>query len=310
MSSRCSSWRNFAAVGIPYRRIVSENATRTEPLGRTAELIRANLSSLSPAERKVADAVLRDPIAVIHLSVSELAALADSSPSSVVRMCVSLGLRGYQELKILLARESFPAEKQVLAAITLADDAASAARKVIAGTAAALEQSAAVIDVARISTIAKILRSARRVLFAAVGTSAPIASDAAHRMMTLGLDSRFESDVHAQHVAARMLTQADVFFVISHTGSTTEILAAARSAHDAGATVVALTSFATSPLTEIADHVLVAGSAETAFRVEAMTSRIVHLTVVDAIFVAYSLTEPDAAAYQRVAADVITEHRI
>ena len=107
-------------------------------------------------------------------------------------------------------------------------------------------------------------------------------------MMTFGVDARFIADVHAQHVAARMLTPADVFFAVSHTGSTTETLAAARAARTARATVVALTSFATSPLTEIADHVIVAGSSETAYRVGAMASRIVHLTVIDAILVALS----------------------
>jgi len=265
---------------------------------------------LSPAERKVAEAVLRDPVAVIHLSVSQLAATSESSASSVVRMCTSVGLRGFQELKILLARESFSAEKQMLAAIDVADSPSEAARKVIAGTAAALEQSASVIEVARIAEVAHVLHEAHRVLFGAVGTSSPVAADAAQRMVTIGVDARHVWDVHAQHVAARMLKADDVFFVISHTGSTAETLAAARAASAAGASVVALTSFAASPLTEIADYVIVAGSAETAYRVEAMASRIVHLTVMDAIFVALSLRDENARVHQQLAAEIIIEHRI
>ena len=140
----------------------------------TAERIRANLSSLSPAERRVADVVLRDPVAVIHLSVSELGALAQSSASSVVRMCSSLGLRGFQELKILLARESIPAEKQLLEAIAPGDKPSDVARKVIAGTAMALDQAAAVVDVESIARIVDILRGVRRVQFGAAGTSAPV----------------------------------------------------------------------------------------------------------------------------------------
>lgn len=289
---------------------MTDTATPVARAGQTVELIRANLGGLTPAERKVAEAVLRDPVAVIHQSVSELASLADSSASAVVRMCASLGLRGFQELKILLARESFSTEKQMLAAITREDSAAEAARKVLMGTAAALEQAAGVVDADQVAQIAQALRSARRIQLGAVGTSSPIAADAAHRLVTIGLDARFISDVHAQHVSARMLAPGDVFLAVSHTGSTTETLAAARAARAAGATVLALTSFASSPLTEIAHEVLVAGSAETSYRVEAMVSRIVHMTVLDAIFVAVSLHDANAEQHQQIAADVIIEHRL
>ncbi|MGW3954601.1 MurR/RpiR family transcriptional regulator [Streptomyces sp. NPDC004752] len=289
---------------------MTDTVTQNEQPGRTVELVRVNLNSLSLAERKVAEAILRDPVAVIHLSISELAALADSSASSVVRMCVSIGLRGFQELKIRLARESFSTEKQLLAAIDPGDTPPSAARKVIVGTAAALEQAASVIDFNAVARIAEALRGAKRVLFCAVGTSSPVAADAAQRMVTIGIDARHVGDVHAQHVAARMLTNEDVLFVISHTGSTTETLAAARAAKAAGATVVALTSFSASPLTEISDDVLVAGTAETAYRVEAMASRIVHITVIDAIFVVLSLNDASAVRHQKLAADIIIEHRI
>ena len=58
-------------------------------------------------------------------------------------------------------------------------------------------------------------------------------------------------------------------------------MSAAQKARAAGATVVVLMSFQRSPLTRTAHVVLVAASAETAFRVEAMASRIAQLSVVD-----------------------------
>lgn len=279
-------------------------------IGQTTEHLRANLSSLSPAEKRIAEAVLRDPVDVIHLSVTELAKIADASASTVVRMCSSLGLRGFQELKILLAQESIPAERQMLAAILPEDTSAEAARKVIAGTATALERAAAVVDVEEIASVAESIREARQVLFGAVGTSSPIAADATQRLVTIGIDARFIQDVHGQHIAARMMQPDDVFIAISHTGSTTETLAAASAAREAGATVLALTSFATSPLTGIAHRSIIAGSAETSYRVEAMVSRVVHLTIIDAIYVALSLRNEKATEYQKLAADVIIAHRI
>jgi DNA-binding MurR/RpiR family transcriptional regulator len=274
------------------------------------ERIRAGLTTFSPAERRVAVAVLKDPVAVIHLSVTELAAIAESSPASVVRMCVTLGLRGFQDLKIRLASEAIPAAQSLVGEIGPDDDLAVMTSKVIDGTSRALADAARTIDIDAVGAIVDSVLGARRVMFGAVGTSAPLALDAAYRLTTLGVEASFAQDVHTQHVTARMLRPGDVFFAISHTGSTFETLSTARAARAAGATTIALTSFARSPLTEVSDLVLVAGSAETAYRVEAMASRVVHLTVLDAIFVAISHRSADSTAHLALTADVLIEHRM
>ena len=286
---------------------IAQTATRLVPL---AERLRSHLRSLSPAERRVADVVLRDPLEIIHLSVSELAALADTSAATVVRLCTSLGLRGYQELKITLATQSIPSEKRVLDAVEAADDTSAVTRKVLAGTAAAIEATISAIDTAEMDRIASAVLSAQRVLFGAVGTSAPLAQDAAYRLTTIGIPATFIPDVHTQHVSARMLGPRDLFFAISHTGATVETLAAARAARDSGARTAALTSFQSSPLTETVDFSLVAGSAETAYRVEAMTSRIVHFTVLDALYVTLALRRKESTDALALTEDVLIEHRL
>lgn len=284
--------------------------TNTERLTGIAEHIRSTLPSLTPAERRVADEVLRDPLAVIHLSVTELATQADTSAATVVRLCTSVGLRGFQDLKITLARETIPTEQRVLGAILPDDEDRDVVRKVLGGTISALEQAAAAIDPSAVARIADVVLAARRVQFGAVGTSAPLATDAAYRLTTIGIDATFNPDVHAQHVGARMLGPEDVFFAISHTGSTFETIATAKAARAAGATVVALTSFASSPLLDTVDHAVIAGSPEVAYRVEAMASRIVHLALFDALFVLLTLRSPDSADYQNLTADVLIEHRV
>lgn len=285
-------------------------ATDERMSSQLVERIRAGATGLSPAERRVAETVLRDPFDVIHRSVSELADAADASPATVVRFCVSLGLRGFQDLKIRLAGEAFPQAHRVLGEIVAGDGPTEIAHKVIDGSAAALSQASAAIDTAVLGDIADLVLGARRVYFGAVGTSAPLALDTAYRLLTIGVDAVFSSDVHTQHVGARMLRDHDVFFAISHTGSTFETLSAARAARAAGARIVALTSFTHSPLTEIADLVLVAGSAETAYRVEAMASRIVHLAVLDALFVVLSVRSTSAADALAATEDVLVEHRL
>lgn len=277
--------------------------------GPLVERLRALSATLSPAERRVADTILRDPVDVIHLSVSEVAASAGVSAATVVRMCVTLGLRGFQELKLTLAREALPPGSQLVDSHDAMDDTAGILAHVMGATSSAIQTAATALDPAVVESVVEAVRRARRVQFTAVGTSAPLAGDAAYRFMTIGIDSAFFPDAHNQHVAARMLTADDVLFVISHTGSTFETLATTRAARAAGATIVVLTSFTRSPLTEVADHALIAGSAETAYRVEAMASRIVHLSVLDALFILCARMSPDAVRFQELAADVLIEHR-
>jgi len=273
------------------------------------ERLRAATAALTPAERRVADVILRDPVAVIHLSVSQLAAEADTSAATVIRLCTTIGLRGFQELKITLARQSAPTTSRVHREIDGDDDPAAIARKILGSTADALLSTADSVDAAVLGAIARTIVGSRRVLLGAVGTSAPLAQDAALRLTTLGVAATFVPDVHAQHITARMLEPGDLFFAISHTGSTFETLAAARAARESGAAIVALTSFASSPLTEIVDLALVAGSTETAHRVEAMASRIVHLALLDALYVAVALSHPRSAASLALTEGVLVEHR-
>lgn len=258
----------------------------------------------------MARAVLADPVGIVHLSVTQLAQVAGSSPATVVRFCQSLGLRGFQELKFALARESIPAEQRLLDEIRPDDGPTEVTAKVLTGAAMALQAAAEAVDPKVMGQVAEALSRAKRVMFAAVGTSAPLAADAAYRFTTIGVPAAFPGDVHVQHVSARMLTPDDLCFAISHTGSTTETLATVRTAQQAGATTVALTSFAQSPLTEFVDHVLIAGSRETAYRIEAMTSRIVHITVLDALYVLLALSRPQAQDALAGTADVLIEHRI
>ncbi|KDA44785.1 transcriptional regulator, RpiR family [Frankia sp. BMG5.23] len=274
------------------------------------ERIRALSASLSSAEQRVARQVLADPVAMIHQSVSELAQVSGSSPATVVRFCQSLGLRGYQELKLALIRETLPVERQLVDEVSAADGPDEIAGKVLGGAASALTEAARGIDGGVLAAIADLVVAAPRTLFVAVGTSAPLAMDAAYRLTTVGVDARFAGDAHVQHVTARMLAAGDLCVAVSHTGSTAETLAAMRAAVDAGAHTAAITSFARSPLTELVRHAVVVGSRETAYRIEAMTSRIVHLSVLDALFALVVVRSPRSPGALAMIADVIVEHRM
>ncbi|MEG0767919.1 MAG: RpiR family transcriptional regulator, partial [Clostridia bacterium] len=59
--------------------------------------------TLSPKEQLVATFILDYPSEVVGMSIEELAASCNTSTSSVVRLCKSMGYSGYKELCRMLS---------------------------------------------------------------------------------------------------------------------------------------------------------------------------------------------------------------
>ena len=268
--------------------------------------IRAHLPALRAADQRVARLVLAQPELVLYSSAAEIAELAETSAATVVRCAQELGFKGFHDLKLALGHE--------LAAFNRtqeADAREGVLARVTRAGAETVRDAGALVDPATFDAAVSAIADARRMLLVGVGTSAPLCQDAAYRFAAVGIDAAAPVDVHVQHVRARLLDSRDVCLVVSHTGSTRESLQAARAAHAAGATVIAITSFTRSALTELADHAIVSGTRELKFRLEAMASRLAHLAILDALLVAVS--ERDAERSQRALAayaDVLAEHRL
>lgn len=281
------------------------------PTGSVVAHIRAALPNLTPRAQTIGQAVLDDPRAIIHLTVSDLAERTTTSVASVVRFCQDIGLRGYADLKIRLAADTIPTEGTLHEGIRPTDDASTILKKVLADSQAAVAGAAETIDADRFTSAVAALSHASHVLCVGVGTSAPLAQDAGYRLRTIGLNADAPPDGHVQHVAARLLKPDAACLCFSHTGQTSESLMAVEAARDAGATTIAITSFYRSPLTDLCDIALVAGAKETDFRVEAFTSRIAHIAVFDALHAAVFVTNLQRARdAQRTTAEALTRHRI
>lgn len=279
--------------------------------GSIAERVRAGVSVLPAGEARVIESLLSNGTNAIHLTVSEVAKAAGVGVATVVRACRSVGFKGFQDAKITLSHDRMQAGTRVQEGVAPNDPPGVILRKLAASTDEALQSAPLNVSSEALDRAVEILNSARRIVFLAVGTSAPFAADAAYRLNTIGLDAIAPGDVHAQHVQATLLGPSDVVIVISHTGSTTETLMAARAASTAGAAVISITSFSTTPLTELADITFVAGGRETSHRVEAMTSRFAHLLLLDSLYVALYLRDYSRSSdTQARVIDALSEHRL
>ncbi|MFG2904273.1 MurR/RpiR family transcriptional regulator [Kitasatospora sp. NPDC048286] len=284
--------------------------TRSEfftPLeSRLAAQIRARLGELRGTEARVAQVVLDRGADLVHLSVSDVATLAGTAPSSVVRACQRLGFRGYQELKLAAARQA-PATAPAPA--DEADPAARALAETLSAARAALDGLTATLSAADLRAAAELLDGATRVVLLGAGLSGAVVLDLAYRLRALGLLVDAPADPVTAQLAAAGLGPGTACLAVSHTGATRNVVDAARLAREAGAEVLALTSYARSPLTETATLALVAGGQDLVFGLETTASRLAHLAAVDALAqTLLALRGPRAERALSLSADVTADY--
>lgn len=248
--------------------------------------VRAGIDALPEAEQRVARFVAERPEDAVRLPVEALAREIGVSKATVVRCCQSLGYQGIRDLKLALATETLVPLQAIHEDVLATDDWGVVARKVLKTSLQAIVDTLATLDEAAFARAGAALLDASRIEFYGIGSSASVASDAGYRFQWIGMPSGAVTDPFMQMVSAAQLPPGAVAFAISHSGRSIDTINAMRTARDAGATCVVLSSHANTPLARLADIRLVTAARETALRTEAQASRLAHLAVLDALYVA------------------------
>ena len=249
---------------------------------------------VSRAERQVVDYILQNPRKVITLSVAGLAQASGVSDATVVRTCRKLGLSGYQDLKVTLAQDIVTPLQSIHEQVCADDDAQAVVTKVFGSTLNALQYTHETIQAASVEQAAQAIMQANRIGILALGNSHAIAVDLQHKLMRLGILANCYTDSHMMTIAAAQMKAGDLVFAISHSGSSRDVVDAARLASSRGATVVSLTNIGPSPLSAAADICLYTASKETMYRIVALSSRIVQMAIIDAIYTLIAIRRADS----------------
>lgn len=261
--------------------------TAPDPAALRAHLLAA-VPAATASGARVLTALLEDPVAAAQLTVTDLAGRTGTSEATVVRTARSLGFAGYPQLRLALAAAG-PAPAPAALLTESPEDAPDLAGVVATLTALeseALHATARTLDLGALGAAADAVHGARAVDCWGIGASGLLAADFDHKAVRVGLLTRLRTEGHAALVSSETLGPDDVALVVSHSGRTPDVVAAAGRARDRGAVVVAVTSSAGSPLTETADLLLLATGRETAYRAGAMASRAATALVLDCLYVA------------------------
>jgi DNA-binding MurR/RpiR family transcriptional regulator len=270
---------------------------RAEPaqLSGVLDRIAAIRRELPPTAGRIADYMTANASNVVNMSVTEVAERSGASEGSVIGLCQQLGARGFQQVKIAIARDLVQPVQFIHEDLEPTDDIATVVEKIFRSDLQALHDTQKALDVGALARAVAAIRKASRVEVFGIGSAATIAEDANYRLLRIGINSRASVDSHVQAITASLCTPDVAVITISHSGSTIETLTATRLAKEAGATTIVVTNFGRSPLLAHADIVLNTLARETQFRTEAMTSRIAQLAIIDALIAALALADYDRA---------------
>lgn len=244
------------------------------------EDIQARLDSLNKSERKVAEAILRDPTAATRYSIAALARAADVSEPTVNRFCRGFSATGFPDFKIRLAQSIATGTPYVGQNVEPDDTVAEFADKIMLSTIASLDKARQSLDPKSLATAIDYLIQAKQINFFGMGGSASVALDAQHKFFRFNIPVMSYDDALMQRMVAAGSQVGDVIVLISYTGRTKETVEIAKVARENGATVIGITN-PESPLAECCTVVLGVTAPEDTEVYMPMSSRIIHLTVID-----------------------------
>lgn len=267
--------------------------TREAKQNMCLALINNMFKSLTKTERKVAEYILTNPSEVIHMTITELADITGSAEATISRFCKKLNYPGFQSLKIALASDLYEPFESVYNEVNPQDSIDAVAGKVFQNITEALKDTLKIVNTEAFNNAITAILAAHRIEVYGTGGSSTIAADVEHRFSRFGIPVRSYADQDMQAISAALLHPGDVVIVVSHSGSNQGILESVKAAKENGATIIGITSYIRSPLSQMADIILNGMAKEINYRSEAMSSRLIHLAIIDVLYVGAMLRQPE-----------------
>ncbi|MBA2175918.1 MurR/RpiR family transcriptional regulator [Halobacillus locisalis] len=257
--------------------------------GNLLSVIRSYYPSLTKSEQKVADMVLEDIESVLYCSVTDLADKAGVGETTALRFCRKLGFKGYQEFKLTLAKTLSNDSKE--------DDVSEHGfpHAIAKNTKAVIDESLEMVDEELLNSCIEAIDQTNRLHFYGVGTSGLTALDAKNRLLRIGKHSDALVDPHIQAMDAATLGKGDVVVGISVSGSTKDTLDSLEIAKKNGATIIAITYYARSPITQLADYVLLSGGKESPLEGGSLAAKISQLFIIDLLCTGLALHDKESS---------------
>ncbi|MTD42260.1 SIS domain-containing protein [Erwinia sp. CPCC 100877] len=247
------------------------------------------LELLPKSEQKIGKTILTDPAKVISMTASELAAYAGTSPATVIRFCKKIDIPSFTQLKIGLSAEIDTPVHEGYSDITADETVAEIKSKLLGNAYQSMQETVALLKEERIELIVDLLVQAPILYVYGVGASYLVAENIAQKWNRIGKTVVCVQDPHVLIATLVSAPKNAVFFGISHSGETKEVLRLLEVAQKHQLKTIGLSQFGDNSLSSKADYALqTVRSNEAVLRSAATTSLHDQFIVVDVLFYAYA----------------------
>ncbi|GAB4071943.1 MurR/RpiR family transcriptional regulator [Barrientosiimonas marina] len=236
-------------------------------------LMEQHKNQFTKSEYKLYNYITENAENIVYQSLTEMANACQVGEATVLRFCRKLGYKGYQEFKLSLARELSNHEKN--------GNGGTYIDKVKNNMIQAVEDTYELADDEQLQQAIKQIMHARDVVVYGVSSSGIAGLDMQNRLMRIGMNIETITDSHNQVIRSNSVDDQTVIIAISLTGSTKDIIDAVSTGKDNGATIIAITNYAESPLTRYADIALPTSAKENPLDSGSLVSKISQLFVID-----------------------------
>lgn len=258
--------------------------------------IRLQSNRFTDAQERIVRYLQENAKEALTLPINELAQQCQVGDATIIRFYRLLGYENYAMFRVALAQEMTSSEMPpIYEEVNQQDELGDVIRKVVTSTTQGITDLEKQLSAPILQKIANQLQQAAVIHVIGLGASGVVAQDAMHKFMRLGIRINAYSDSHLMSIAASIAKPDELFFAISHSGETTDILRTLELAKERDCFTCALTSTLDSSITRLVDAYVLSCTRETKMRSDAMISRIVQLVVIDILYVMLALQIGDQA---------------
>ncbi|MEH7252513.1 MurR/RpiR family transcriptional regulator [Neobacillus niacini] len=256
------------------------------------KMLQNMLEQLPASERKIAQFILENPRSILNSTVNDIGAQAKTSGAAVIRLCKSLGLNGFQDLKVRIAGDLVKPVEQGYRDIEPGESYFSIVQKTTSNSIQSIRDSEEIINYEELERAVQLLLPAQNVHFFGIGASNIIAKDAQQKFLRIQKNATAFTDTHLVATIIANANKDDVVFGVSHSGETAEVINVMSLAKERGVKTISLTKYGQSSVASLADIKLFTSySGEAAFRSAATSSRLAQLYMMDILFLSMATVQ-------------------
>ena len=203
---------------------------------------------LTPSERKVAEYISDHPEAVVSSSSREVAEAAGVSLGTVINFCRAIGVGGFGDLRVALAKEL--GQKQLLSAAT--NDMHPIFRELMDMIVATDH----IIDLEQLEKSSRILEEASSVVLFGGGASGTVCRLAAEMLVYFGRLATSFDQLSSLQRAAQHASNGTAVIVVSHRGREPNVVQTLKACRQRGGRTICITNSNANPLARECEVVL------------------------------------------------------